>query len=188
MNLPFLVGDNIYLRALLPADAKGNYPKWLNDEYICRYSEHHINPYTEAMALDYIQDLSSSSDKLLLAIIDKKTETHIGNIGLSSISSLHKSAEFSLMIGEKSFHAKGLSKEASTLILRHGFSSMNLHRIFCGTMQSNIPMQKLAVSLGMLEEGKVRDEVYKNGKYHDTFRYAILKDEFFKKFPLSAKD
>lgn len=182
MNIPFLTGEKVYLRLLTLEDADGNYTKWLNDEYICRYSEHHVIPYTKEMAQEYIQSLGSSSDKILLAIIDKETDTHIGNISLSSISNLHRSAEFSLMIGEKDFHSKGLSKDASVLMLQHGFASMNLHRIFCGTMHSNIPMQKLALSLGMQEEGKVRDEVYKNGKYHDTYRYSILKDEFFEKF------
>ncbi len=182
MNMPFLIGERLYLRPLSIQDAEGNYPAWLNDEYICRYSEHHVTPYTREMAREYIQNLALSSDRIFLAIIDKQSDTHIGNIALSAISNLHRSAEFSLMIGEREFHSRGLAKEASLLMLQHGFASMNLHRIFCGTMHSNLPMQKLALSLGMQEEGRVRDEVYKDGKYHDTYRYSILKDEFFETF------
>lgn len=178
MNNPFLIGETVYLRGLTPQDAQGDYPSWLNDEVICQYSEHHVFPYTVASAIEYIENLSSQKDKIMLAIVDKKSDIHIGNITLLAISSLHRSAEFSILLGNKIFHGKGISKEASLLILDHGFNTMNLHRICCGTMHSNIAMQRLALGVGMQQEGIFRDEVYKDGKYHDTIRFSVLKDEF----------
>lgn len=182
MSYPFLMSKNIYLRGLEVGDADGNYSNWLNDEEVCKYSEHHVFPYTRNMAIEYISSLASQKDKLMLAIIDTNKQVHIGNVTLSAISHLHKSAEFSIMIGNKDFHNKGLAKEASFLMLNHGFNTMNLHRIWCGTMQNNLPMQKLALWLGMKEEGIVRDEVYKNGQYHNCIRFGTLKDEFNHKF------
>ena len=178
MKHPFLIGETIYLRGLDILDAEGDYPAWLNDEEICQFSEHHVYPYTKALAKAYIEALPSKNDRIMLAIVDRASDIHIGNITLGAISYLHKSAEFSIMIGNKSFHGKGISKEASYLLLNHGFNTLNLHRIWCGTMLTNHAMQKLALSLGMIEEGKCRDEVYKNGKYHTTIRYSLLKHEF----------
>lgn len=178
MNNPFLIGETIYLRGLSSEDANGAYPSWLNDEVICRYSEHHVFPYTKAQAVQYIEQLPLQKDRIMLAIVDKQTDTHIGNITLLAISSLHRSAEFSILIGDKNFHGKGISKEASMLMLEHGFNTMNLHRICCGTMTSNTAMQRLALAVGMVQEGIFRDEVYKEGTYHDTIRFSILKDEF----------
>ena len=178
MHNPFLIGETIYLRGLSVEDALGDYPSWLNDKDVCQYSEHHVYPYTQDMARAYIEQLPSQKDKIMLAIVDKKSNTHIGNITLLAISSLHRSAEFSILIGNKNFHGKGISKEASMLLLNHGFNTMNLHRICCGTMVSNTAMQRLARSLGMVEEGVFRDEVYKDGTYHNTQRFSILKDEF----------
>lgn len=178
MNNPFLIGETIYLRGLNVEDAKGDYPSWLNDETTCKYSEHHVFPYSMDSAVDYLTKLLFQKDKIMLAIVDKKSNKHIGNITLLAISSLHRSAEFSIMIGNKEFLGKGISKEASLLMLNHGFNTMNLHRICCGTMVLNSAMMTLATSLGMVEEGIFRDEVYKDGKYHNTVRYSILKDEF----------
>ena len=178
MNNPFLIGQNIYLRGLSVEDAQGDYPSWLNDAEVCQYSEHHVFPYTKAQANQYIEQLPTQKDRIMLAIIDKKSNTHIGNITLLAISSLHRSAEFSILIGNKAFHGKGLSKEATLLMLEHGFNTMNLHRICCGTMISNTAMQRLALSVGMVQEGIFRDEVYKDGAYHDTIRFSILKEEF----------
>lgn len=187
MNNPFLMGESIYLRGLSSEDANGAYPSWLNDEVICQYSEHHVFPYTKAQATQYIEQLPSQKDRIMLAIVDKKSNKHIGNITLLAISSLHRSAEFSILIGDKDFHGKGLSKESSLLMLEHGFNTMNLHRICCGTMVSNMAMQHLARFLGMQEEGIFRDEVYKEGTYHNTIRFSILKDEFNAKKHQSEK-
>ncbi|MDP2894167.1 MAG: GNAT family protein [Sulfurimonas sp.] len=178
MKNPFLVGKNIYLRGLTLEDCDGDYPLWLNDETTCQYSEHHVFPYSRENAQEYISNLSLQKDKVMLAIVDKKSDKHIGNIAIFAISHLHRSAEFSIMIGNKDFQGKGYSKEASLMMLNHGFNTMNLHRIYSGTMQNNEPMKHLSLALGMKQEGVFRDEVYKNGKYHDTIRFSILKEEF----------
>jgi RimJ/RimL family protein N-acetyltransferase len=178
MSNPFLVGERVYLRGLEASDVEGQYPSWLNDEILTQYLEHHVFPYFKASALDYIDGLRHRRDILMLAIIDKTSDKHIGNITLSSISTLHQSAEFTLLLGDQNSHGKGLAKEASLLLLTHGFHTMNLNRIWCGTMQTNIAMQRLALSLGMVQEGIKRQEVYKNGRYNDTIQYSLLKEEF----------
>lgn len=178
MNNPFLVGERLYLRGLEASDVEGQYPTWLNDEILTQYLEHHVFPYSKAAAIEYIQGLHHRRDILMLAIIDKETNKHIGNITLSSISTLHQSAEFTLLLGDHESHGKGFAKEASRLIIAHGFNTMNLNRIWCGTMEINIAMQHLALSLGMQQEGIKRQEVYKNGRYYDTVQYSILKNEF----------
>ena len=177
MNNPFLVGERLYLRGLEASDVEGQYPSWLNDEILTQYLEHHVFPYSKASALDYIEGLRHRRDILMLAIIEKTTNKHIGNITLSSITTLHQSAEFTLLVGDRESHGKGLAKEASQLLLTHGFNTMNLNRIWCGTMDTNSAMQHLALSLGMQQEGIKRQEVYKNGRYNDTYQYSILKEE-----------
>jgi len=178
MKQAFLMGEKVYLRGLEIEDALGNYSKWLNNEEVCQYLEHHVYPYSLESAKEYIAALPSRKDTLMLAIIDKSNEMHIGNITLGAISNLHKSAEFTILIGEKQSHQKGYAKEASSLLIRHGFCSMNLNRIWCGTMDNNLGMQRLALSLGMKEEGLKREEVFKNGRYYDTLQYSILKNDF----------
>jgi RimJ/RimL family protein N-acetyltransferase len=183
MNNPFLIGEKVYLRGLDVSDANGPYPGWLNDEYICRYLEHHVFPYSRTAAAEYIEELRHSRDRIMLAVIHRESDAHIGNITLSAISSLHRSAEFSLLIGDSGHQKKGLAKEASLLMFRHGFGTMNLNRIWCGTMETNDAMQRLALSLGMRQEGIKRQEVYKNGRYYDTVQFSLLKDEFYTLYP-----
>lgn len=178
MKCPFLESKRIYLRTLDFEDLKGNYIKWLNDEEVCKYNSHHVFTYSPEDAMQYIKDSKQSKTAIVLAIIEKETDTHIGNIALQSIDLVNKSAEFAVLLGEKSFWGKGFAKEALTLLLKHGFNEMNLHRIYCGTSSENKAMQKLAISLGMKEEGCRREALYKHGLYSDMIEYGILKDEF----------
>ena len=181
MNNPFLVGENIYLRSLEETDLDGNYVNWLNDDQVCKYNSHHVFPYTFCQAKEYINNILSSKNDLVLAIVLKENDKHVGNISLQGIDYLSRNAEFAILLGDKNYWGKGIAKQASLLIMNHGFIALNLHRIYCGTSSENIPMQKLAKFLCMTEEGIRKDALYKNGVFVDIIEYGVLKDDFFKK-------
>ena len=174
MDKIFLEGEKVYLRTLSIENATQEYTDWLNNETICQYNSHHRFPNTLANTQDYIHSTSSSQNSIILAIFDKNTQKHIGNIGLQSINLIDSQAEFAILIGEVSAHSKGIGEEASNLIIQHGFLSLNLHRIYCGTSEKNIPMQKLAKKLNFQEEGIKKDDIFKDGKYLNTIHYGLL--------------
>ena len=175
---PFIDGEQIYLRPLTEEDASGNYPHWFNDADVCRGNSHHVYPYTQQQALDFIKSLPTRNDMLVLAIVSKISETHVGNISLQNINRINRCAEFAIIIGEKSAWGKGVGKEAARLVISHGFLSLNLHRIECGTFENNFSMQKIALSIGMRLEGTRRKKAYKDGNYYDVLEYGMLREEF----------
>ena len=169
-----LEGTTIYLRPLELIDSEGNYPTWFNNPIISKYNSHGSILYTKDMAHDYITMVHSSDLYQVFAICDLMTNEHIGNISLQNISQKNKNAEFAIIIGEITYMGKGIGKEAGNLIIEYGFSTLKLHRIYCGTSQYNIPMQKLALQLNMKKEGISVDAMIKNEKYVDIYNYAIL--------------
>ncbi|MFA4876146.1 MAG: GNAT family protein [Methanoregula sp.] len=174
----FLVGPRVYLRPMNEKDVEGSYIRWLNDKDICHGNSHHIFPYTRNDALDYIKNTSESGSDLILAVVLNEGDRHIGNISLQKIHSIYRSAEFAIIIGERKCWGKGLGLEAAKLIIDHGFSAMNLNRIECGTFVNNIAMQKLACSLGMKEEGRRRQAVFKGGQFLDMIEYGLLRSDY----------
>lgn len=175
---PFLVGERIYLRALVPSDADGRYPSWLNDEEVSRGNSHHVVPYTKEAASVYIRQSLDPGDALILAIVLLPDHRHIGNIALENIDHLARSAEFAILVGEKDAWGKGYALEAGRLLVRHGFDALGLHRISCGTFEHNEAMRRLALALGMREEGRRREAAFKAGSFVDVIEYGLLKDEF----------
>lgn len=177
-NLIFIEGKQIYLRPLESEDANGGYPQWLNNFEVCQGNSHHVYPYTHKKALDYIECTACSEKALILAIALRDSNKHIGNIALQQINWIYRTAELAILLGEKEHWGKGYGLEASLLLLAHGFSALNLNRISCATFKTNTGMQRLALTLGMKEEGIRRHAAYKEGKYIDILEFGLLKEEF----------
>jgi len=178
MHPKFIEGDRLYLRPLSEHDADGPYPSWLNDEIVCQGNSHHVYPYSKKQAIDYIQNATSTDQELILAIVLKEGGLHIGNIALQRINWIYRSAEFTILLGDKSQWGKGYGLEAGRLLIKHGFSALNLNRIECATFETNVAMKKLALALGMGEEGVRRQAAYKDGQYLDIVDFGILREEF----------
>lgn len=164
----FLEGERV---SLVPARANSEILRWINNPEVCQFNSHAVFPTTE---------LPEIKNGLVLSILAKEgaSRSHIGNISLQKIDWISRSAELAILIGAKSIWGKGYGKEASLLVCRHGFNALNLHRIYCGTPEKNIGMQKIALALGMRREGISRQAFYKNGEYADILQYGILREEF----------
>jgi len=178
-NIFFLRGERVHLRALMEQDLNETYLQWLNDEEVCRFNSHAVFPNTEQKMKSYFADLQNGQKEVVLAIIDSKEGKHIGNVSLQNINWVSRNAEFAILLGDKEYWGKGIGEEAAMLIVKYGFERLNLHRIYCGTLQGNEGMKKLAKKLHMTEEGNRRQAIFKNGKYLDIIEYGVLKDEFF---------
>jgi RimJ/RimL family protein N-acetyltransferase len=177
-KIVFLKGECIHLRALMEKDLTSSYLQWLNDEEVCRYNSHAVFPNSEQKMKAFYDSLQNQHN-VVLAIIHSDTDRHIGNVSLQNINWLSRNAEFAILMGEKDYWGKGFGKEAARLIVQYGFERLNLHRIYCGTLNGNSGMIKLAASMGMIEEGRRREAIFKNGKYEDILEYGILCHEFF---------
>lgn len=173
----FIRGNQIDLRLLTKDDIFGNYSNWLNDPEITHYNSHGRFPITNEDLVNYVEQSRISKNALVLAVIDHATQAHIGNISLQSINWIDRNAEIAFLLGEKSYWGKGAMLEAGQMVINHGFKMLNLHRIYCGTSSENVGMQRLALKLGMMEEGLRKDALYKQGKYVDVIEYGILSEK-----------
>lgn len=173
----FIVGKRVILRTLCLKDVAGPYLSWFNDAEVCRYNQHHVFAYYKHQAQEYIRKSISSRSELVLAIVTKRGARHIGNIALQRIDLISRNAQFSIILGDKKYWGKGYAKEAMRLLLKHGFTQMNLHRIYCATTVDNIAMQKLALSVGMKREGLRRQAAFKSGRYVDVVEYGLLRNQ-----------
>ena len=101
-----------------------------------------------------------------------------GIVSLTGIHSIFQSAEFHVMIGRQDCQGRGVGTAATHAMLRHGFSDLNLHRIYLTVLASNTAAIRLYERVGFKHEGRARDAAYKNGKYEDTVLMATLRTEY----------
>ena len=112
------------------------------------------------------------------AIERVKPQKLIGGCGLFSLSKIHRSAELMIVIYDKHNREKGLGTEAVQLLLEFGFKTLNLHRIYLRAFAFNTRAINLYGRLGFVEEGRLREAVFKDGEYHDEVRMAMLAREW----------
>lgn len=174
----FLKEKRIHLRALEEKDLTSDYLQWLNDDEVCRFNSHAVFPNAESKMKNYFNSLQGQDKNIVLAIIHTDSKKHIGNVSLQNINWVSRNAEFAILLGDKEFWGDGYGEEAAKLIVAYGFERLNLHRIYCGTVDGNKGMIKLAKKLKMVEEGRRREAIFKHGKYIDIIEYGVLQNEF----------
>ncbi len=177
MQRPRLTGNTIDLEPLTRAHISKEYISWFNDPIVCRYNRHGSG-MTPQKVEEYIDRVKDSDTDAVFAVITSGTGVHVGNISLQKIDRQNQSAEYAVIVGNRDYWGKGVAKEASLLLLRYGFETLGLHRIYCGTSAANVPMQRLASRLGFMQEGVRKEAMYKNGTFFDVIGYGLLKKDF----------
>lgn len=174
MDRIFLEDEKVALRFLEIDDLSGDYINWFDSEVVCNGNNHHRFPYTKDQMEKYILD-SHNRNSLILAIVDKMRNKHVGNIALAPIDYINSNAVFSIIIGDKDSWGKAIGYSAGKLIVEHAFNQLNIHRISLGTYDHNIGMQKLAEKLNFEKEGIRREAAFKNGRYVDVIEYGLIR-------------
>ena len=77
----------------------------------------------------------------------------------------------------KKYWGQEIASEALKLILDFGFKKLKLMRFYARVMHPNIASMKLLEKAGFKYEGRMRKHIFKNGKWMDELRYAILREE-----------
>ena len=73
--------------------------------------------------------MTGSSSEVIFAVVEQKSDEHIGNVKLGPINWVHRRAMFGIMIGDKRFWGRGVGEEVTRLMVEYGFNRLNLHRI-----------------------------------------------------------
>jgi RimJ/RimL family protein N-acetyltransferase len=172
-----LEGRLVRLRALEPADAERAYA-WINDREVTRYLMARY-PLSLEAEKEWVAGASRPDmSKDVPLAIDTKDGVHIGNIGLHRISAEDRHADLGIMIGDKSYWSNGYGTDAMLTLLRFAFHEINLHRVGLGVFEFNDRAMACYRKCGFVEEGRFREQVFKDGRYRDVVRMSILRREF----------
>lgn len=176
----FLEGENICLRTLLRSDIPIWFD-WFNDPSVTEHMNKGIFPNTELYQEEYFENISKSKYDLQLAIVLKNNGLLIGIVGIHKIDWVHRRGDVSIVIGDKKYWGKGIAKEAVSLIVKHAFTKMNLHKLTAGMSSLNLASRKCFEDNGFILEGTRRKHIFYKGSYVDELIVGILREEWVKK-------
>lgn len=137
------------------------------------------HPYTAADAeqfLEYTERVWDKNEGARFGVFLSQGERLIGGIGLQANRD-HRHAELGYWIGVP-FWGKGYCTEAVREVLKYGFESLDLQRIFASHFVNNPASGRILQKVGMKHEGTLRRHILKWGEYLDLELYALLAGDY----------
>jgi RimJ/RimL family protein N-acetyltransferase len=175
-----IYGNGLRLRAIEKDDLP-RFVRWLNDpevrENLLLFAPMSLDEEEEW----YSSMLKRPKEERPLAIeIELGGEwLPIGNIGLFKIEWHARSAEVGLFIGEKQYWNRGYGSEALRVMVGYAFDFLNLNKVYLHVYETNPRGIRAYQKVGFVEEGRLRQDVYKNGRYIDVLVMSILRSEWY---------
>lgn len=173
---------DIFLREIQQSDVP-TINKWRNDVNImdCLGAPfRYINIETDEKWFESY--MSTRNNNIRLAICDVENAKLLGVVYLLQIDWINRSAEYAIQIGETLSQGGGVGYKSTINILKHAFYDINLHKIVLYVVENNQRAIRLYEKIGFVQEGRLRQSVFKNGRYFDVIVMSILNSEYIAKY------
>jgi diamine N-acetyltransferase len=174
-----ITGTRIRLRAIERSDIP-LFATWLNDPEVTQGLLLYL-PMSQAQEENWFENmLKQPPEQHPLGIEVKNPDGWdiIGNCGFHAVDWKNRSAEVGIFIGKKELWSQGYGQDAMRLLLRHGFNNLNLHRIYLHVFDNNPRAVRSYEKVGFIHEGRLRQDIYKNGSFHDVLVMSVLRPEW----------
>jgi diamine N-acetyltransferase len=170
-----LTGDRVLLRPVEPYDLHA-IMAIANDPEL-RALTGGTKPMSRADAEEWLAASDADPARLWFAIVVRESGRVIGEAGLLRVFPEWRTADMSVMIGDRGEWAKGYGTEAARLLIDHAFGPMGLHRLAIGVVGFNERALGFWESLGFVREGVQRDGYLYGGRYHDFVMMSLLEGD-----------
>jgi RimJ/RimL family protein N-acetyltransferase len=155
------------------------YHGWRNDIEVMKSTAPFLDIYQIEETEEFVNQviLGSQSSKSYI-IVEKESNKPIGITSLINIDYKNRNAECIIDIGDKTSWGKGYGTEALKLLLDYSFLEMNLHKVSLRVFSFNNRAIKLYEKIGFQHEGRSRESIFREGKWHDIIHMSILQKEY----------
>lgn len=175
-------GHSILLRALEPRDVdlmmifENDQEVWQVSGTLSPYSRYTLEQYYA----NAVHDIYST--KQMRLAIELITElpgpgTTVGYIDVFEFDPHNRRAGVGVLIGDKSHRQKGYATEALSLLVKHCFSVLNLHQLYCHINNRNEASLRLFSKLGFRSAGILKDWIVYDGVWHEVTLMQLIRPQ-----------
>lgn len=188
MNNPYAIGKCIYLRAPTIADVEGLWHEWFSDPETTQYLIDRYWPNTVESQKEFFESIKNSQSRLVLSIVDKETDEHIGVCNLNAINWVHRFADIALVIGSKEYRNGQVALETVSLLLKIAFLRLNLLNVKGGFLASN-PLTELIIKIFDFEiAGRYKNLCSYQGDCVDLVQVQLSREKWYDRNPPKKKE
>lgn len=142
----------------------------------------HARLVSTDQVVQWIKDSNDDSSREYF-IFKKQMASRIpvmASVGLAKIQDIDfvaRSAEIGIDV-YPTYRGKGIAQTGYRLLFRYCFDCLNLHRVWLRVLESNEIGLHIYSKLGFIEEGRLREAVFNDGKYQDVIIMSLLDSEY----------
>ena len=176
-----LVSSNVLLREMVEKDWLDVH-KYASNEEVCKYQP--WGPNSEEESKNFVSEVLADAKRgertrFVFSIVEKETGKMIGAGEFNIRDSRNKTGEIGYIVNPN-YWGRGIATEVAKLLINFGFEKCNLHRIFATCDPRNIASSKVLEKIGMIQEGRMREDLLLKDGWRDSFLYSILHHEWKK--------
>ncbi|WP_202710283.1 GNAT family N-acetyltransferase [Sporosalibacterium faouarense] len=174
-----LLGKKVKLRGIKEEDVQLAY-EYMNDPDVIKNLTPGI-PYPMTLQREkaWYENQKEMKDTYNFAIEDLEKGIYIGGCGVNTVDWKNSVAIVGIFIGHSDYRGKGYGTDAMKILLDFIFNEMNMNKVQLNVYSFNERAIKSYRKNRFVEEGRLRQRIFRNGEYHDEVIMGILRDEYF---------
>lgn len=175
-----MLSDNtITLRPIGKTDID-NLVRWLNDPAVAKQL-HPYKPVSEMAEKAWLDSLPNRLDLEFFMVELAGSNIPIGFAGLRDIDQRNQHALLDVVVGEGEYVESEFEIAAASLLLQYAFAEKNLNKVTLKVPDYHQKGLEYAERLGFIQEGKLREDVFVSGNFHDVYQFSLIRREWILK-------
>ena len=174
-------GDLVKLRAYKEDDVE-RAVEFINDEEVKKLLDSNIPfPMTKWQEEEWVKSRKAETNFTYdFAIEDLDTGKYIGGCSINECNLKNRNCTIGIMIGDKNCWGKGYGSDALKVLIKFIFEEVNMDKIKLNVFSFNKRAISCYKKVGFKEEGLLKREIYRNGRYYDEVPMALFKEDWIK--------
>ncbi|MCX6067479.1 MAG: GNAT family protein [Chloroflexi bacterium] len=174
-----IYGERIRLRGVEKEDLP-HFVEWMNDPEVIEglLAFWPISSADEQRWFEHLPDREPVERPLSIDVRAGEAWQHIGSCGYQHIEWKAREGEIGISIGVKALWNQGYGTEAVKLLLKQGFETLNLNRIYLRVNATNLRAIRSYEKCGFVLEGRLRQALYQYGSFQDLLIMSVLRSEW----------
>lgn len=175
----FWRGPRIRLRALSKADAA----HWLafdeDSDTICKLNLGLSLPRSPDQAADWANRFADfgHADEAMIFTIETHANDYVGSLNLGGVDRRHGTFSTGTRLSAE-YRGRGYALEAKRIVLRYAFHELRLQKYNLRCLETNAAVIRHAELLGCQPEGRIRRDVFTDGRFLDVLLFGLTREEF----------
>lgn len=153
--------------------------KWRSNPEIGIYDQHgFLRPLNGERIDAWCERIMASTDSYTFVVKDEASGAYIGTCALMNVDLKNRLCELAIVIGEPDFWGKGYGKLIMAELCRLAFEQLNVRKLYLHVFGYNQRAIKMYERFGFQLEGTFKEELYRDGAYHDILRYGLFRRDY----------